>query len=126
MFVVVLCSILTECHNIYDVLKVTQSIARMAIGKKIASSVVYLICLVGCLAQLYQITQLYLLYETVTLLKISRPEMVTPPQVYVCFERGIIINRFNEKAKEYNNTYPIKMIFDNSPNLSYSNIVSYV
>ena len=110
----------------HDVREVTQSIVSMAIGKKIASSVVYLICLVGCFVQLYQIIQLYLRYETVTLLTISRPEMVTLPQVYVCFGRTSIIDRFDEKAKEYNNTYPIKTIFDNSPNLSYSNIVSCV
>src|SRR6185436_13448064 len=96
----------------------------MVQAKKIFSTGIFVSCLFCCLAQIYQIINLYLKYETVTLLTISRPEKVHPPLVYVCIFIGHFLKEFvgdNFEANKYN--FSTKRFFEESPNLNSSFIV---
>ena len=90
------------------------------------SILVYILITIGCLAQLYQISYLYLQYETVTLMSMSRPEYVNPPLVYLCSNvKEMIFEEYttNIKEKSFNHTLTIQEVVNSAPHLESSNMV---
>ena len=93
--------------------------SSQAFGYSVRKLIYWLFAIVGCAAQIYQISRQYFAYDTVTELTITRPTYVQPPAVLICSRyKDLVINdrmmeRVSSEAQNQNLT--IREIFSVTP-----------
>lgn len=79
----------------------------------VASQIVYYtLALIGCLWQLFDISQEYLAYDAVTQLTIRRPKRIIPPSLVICID---YVSLLNETTKPRVANLTLDNILDISP-----------